>query len=1720
MSDYLLFNLFPNQALVEAAGVTQVLIGNDKDHLATRVSYKLNLKGPSITVSTACSTSLVAVHLACQSLLSRECDMMVAGAVSIGVRQKAGYLYQPGGIQSPDGHCRAFDEKAQGTISGNGVGIVILKRLVDALTDGDTIHAVIKGSAINNDGALKAGYTAPSVEGQAAVIAEAQAVAATPAETITYVETHGTGTPLGDLIEITALTKAFRLSTTKKGFCAIGSVKTNIGHLDAAAGMAGLIKTVQALKYRMIPPSLHYEEPNAQIAFDESPFFVNTELREWQGAHIPRRAGISSFGLGGTNAHLVLEEAPIVERTADPRRSNHLLVLSAKSANALENATANLLDHLRRHPDMTLADLAYTSQVGRKVFNYRRTFICQDISDVIACLQTLDPTRVATAFQEMSERPAVFMFPGGGTQRVYMGRELYQKQAIFREQVDLCARLLKPHLGIDLRSILYPKDTDVDAATQALKAPSTGLPALFAVDYALAVLWMSWGILPAAMIGHSVGEYVAACLAGVMSLEDALALVALRGRLFETLPAGAMLSVPFSAEQLSPLLGEQLFLASVNGPSICVVSGSLEALSTIEESLEKEGVKTYRLDIDVAAHSPIVEPILEKFTAFLRGIRLRAPQLPYISNVTGTWITTEQATDPSYWGQHLRQTVQLSAGISELLRDQKRVFIEVGPGRSLSSMVKQQGAGSNVATTVLSLPPPHDSQGDLAFILHSFGQLWLAGVKVEWLKFHQSEQGYLPRRIPLPTYPFERQRYWIEAPDQGNTPVNTSFSLRRQRTEKLADWFYIPSWKNSLPPSPARIAHACSPKETFLIFDNRGSLSHQLTKRLKDSGHDVVIVTIDTQYHQGGEATFAINPEESRGYTMLLQTLKEQGKVPTRIVHCWSLSTESFPPLTAHLFQECQRYGYYSLLFLAQAIATAGIEDRLSLTVISNKLYDVSGDEMIVPEKITLLAPCMVIPQEYTNITCSSIDIVQPQPGTVAEERLLAQLLAEIEQGTHDLMVAYRGNRRLIRTYEAARFEDTATNGLRQHGTYLIIGGLGKVGLLLAQHLARTVKARLILLSRTRVPDRSEWPQWVDSHSEDTPMSRVLKTLLILETVGVEVMTLSADVADEEQMQLAIQQAEARFKKIHGVFYAAGITKAEAIARPITQTGYSESEQQFQAKVYGLYVLQKILQGRVLDFCLLFSSNASVLGGLGLVGYAASNLFLDTFVAHHNKAGGQRWVSANWDGWLDEEETRRRAREVHTSTEQYAMTPTESLEALQRILCSAKVDQVIVSAGDLLARYHLWLQNPYGKAAENQEKVFEREEFYPRPELRSDYVAPRSELEQTIATAWSKFLGVTSIGINDNFFELGGHSLLAIQLLSYLCTTLQVELSLRDLLEKPNIAELALLVEKRSLSGRPLDAFSPSALVAIQPKGSRRPFFCVHPQGGGVTCYLPLSRYLGMDQPFYGLEEPSYTGKQEPFTSIEEAAMSYIAAIRSIQPRGPYLMGGWSLGGIIAAEMSYQLYEQGEETALLALLDSPSPLPAGRLLTDEEWTALLLIKAGRSLRKQIPFEKLRKLGVSDQIRYLLEQVRYDDLKQLGDLEQLEERLKQTQEKAIEPIDVVYLHIQRFLRIAKAQALAMRDYPHRIYPCRLTLFRASDKQTAAATLKDHPAFEEPSFGWEAFSSRPVNVVAVPGDHDSMVELPHVQVLAEQLTSCILHIDTEIEAAGTKPGDQRK
>ncbi|HVT17774.1 MAG TPA: amino acid adenylation domain-containing protein [Thermoanaerobaculia bacterium] len=772
-NNYLLLNLLSHPGILRELGGHQVATANDGAFLTTRVSYKLNLRGPSVTVQTACSTSLVAVHLACQSLLNGECDLALAGGVSVALPQRMGYFHQEGGIFSADGHCRAFDAMASGTVSGSGVGVVVLRRLQDAVAAGDVVYAVIRGSAVNNDGSQKMGFTAPSSEGQAAVIAEALSVAGIDPQAVSYIEAHGTGTVLGDPIEMAALHEVFSALPPGRR-CGVGSVKTNIGHLDEASGLAGLLKSVLMLEHRQLVPSLHFAQPNPRIGFENGPFYVCRETAAWESDGARRRAGVSSFGLGGTNAHVILEEAPAAA-PRPPAQEWQLLAISARTANALAGTTANLADFLGRNLATRLDDVAFTLQVGRREFAHRRFAVCRDPKDAVEILRGSAKARAESTICDGERRSVAFLFPGQGTQRVGMGSDLYGAGGTFRAVIDDCCERLLPQLGIDLRHVLYPRDGEEAQAAARLASTAIAQPALFVTELALARHFMDLGIQPHALLGHSFGEYVAACLAEVFDLDDALGLVALRGELMEELPQGAMLAVPLAAAQVEELLSERLALSAINAAERCVVAGPVAEIEELAARLAARRVACRRLPGSHAFHSPLVAPIEGRFGERLRRIALRPPRIPYLSNVTGRSILPQEATDPQYWVRHLRATVQFEAGLRELLSDPSAVLLEVGPGGELAALVARALPPGSPRRAITSLGGGRASQPERAELLKALGRLWLSGISPDWRRLDRDAQR---RRAVLPTYPFERERHWIDPATEPAAATAVDFERR------------------------------------------------------------------------------------------------------------------------------------------------------------------------------------------------------------------------------------------------------------------------------------------------------------------------------------------------------------------------------------------------------------------------------------------------------------------------------------------------------------------------------------------------------------------------------------------------------------------------------------------------------------------------------------------------------------------------------------------------------------------------------------------------------------------------------------------------------------------------------------------------------------------------------------------------------------------------------
>lgn len=2043
MGSYFYFNLCTNPELVRSVGMFLLRhTGNDKDFLATRVSYLLDLRGPAVGVQTACSTSLVAIHYAVQSLLAREVDMAVAGGVTIELPHRRGYHFQEGEILSPDGHCHAFDHRAQGTVFGSGAGAVVLRRLEDAIADGDVIHGVIRGTAINNDGSGKVNYLAPSVDGQARCMTEAYALADVSPDTIDYVECHGTGTYLGDPIEVAALTQAFRKDTKRVGYCRIGSVKTNIGHLDTAAGVASFVKATLSLRHRQMPPSLSYEKPNPTIDFETSPFLVNDRLRDWPRGETPRRAAVNSLGVGGTNAHVVLEEAPARAPSGDTTRPFQLLTLSAKNATSLDGNAQRLASHVVARTDQKLADVAFTLHHGRRHFEKRRVVVASTHEEAQRLLSSSDPRRVFS--HTALERPEVaFLFPGGGAQYAFMGRDLYAREPVFREHLDRGLAILRDKHGIDLAPHLLGADNAInlemrEAAQTALEPMPYQLPAIFLVEWALAQLWLSWGVTPKFLLGHSLGENTAACLAGVFSFEDALGLVALRGRLFAKVPGGAMLSVNLPRTTLEPLLPPELDVAVINVPDVTVVSGPLASIDALAEKLTVEGIEAKKLAIPVAAHSRALEPILGEFERYLRSIKLSAPKIPFFSNKTGQRITDAEATDPAYWVQHLRSTVRFSENLDALLANENVVVIEVGPGRTLASLAKQHPQGGPRLNAIVSLRHRDEDVLDDVYFLTALGRAWGSGVTIDWSKMWPDETR---QRVELPTYAFHHQYFFIQP---GKAIEADTAPRELLKMPDLGDWGRKQVWEPRLRRKPTvdvRTAPA-----TWLLFADRTGLAARLREKLVTRGQTVVMVYEGDSFAKRGDFEYSLAPERGReGYLALLRELVGRGLAPRHVAHFWLVTEgETFRPGSS-FFHQNQERGFYSLLFLAQAVAEESLPPPLHLTVFTNGMQGLDEEAIAYPEKRTVLGPVGVIPRELTGTTASAVDIVLPRPRralfggrigmgiadpfagkrTLSTEldRLADLVEREVLGPAENSVVALRESGRFEQDLERVALDPTTVSDRIAKGAVVMItGGLGGLGLLFAEHLARTRGARLALLSRSELPPRETWDAHVRTYGSADRVSRQLLKIQELEALGAEVLVVSADVTIEMEMSDAVRAIIERFGRLDAVLHTAGVVR-DGLLSTKTQ---AECEEVFTPKIHGTLVLDRVLADHPRALVVLFSSTSALTRNRGQVDYVAANAFLDAFALARNaaaRAAGQaeRYVSLAWGIWNDvgmahdamEKRTKPSAwttlgpashllldarqrstkgqlavlSHLHTSTHwlvdehrtssglalvpgtgylelaraaldafdakgpfevrdllflkalavdedqtkdvRIVLTPNESgyglevrsevrfeghaawdLHAQAQLVLSAmptpaRVDLAAIEgrcklrrqaspeglvtaqeahlrfgarwrvlrevqwgrgeaiaelsldprfeseaqslalhpalldiatgyAMDLIEGYdasNLWVPVSYERVrvhrplparirshvriepgatqggefasfaitltdlegnvavevsrftikklpvdfdlkgaaagtlrradlsfdeeparelspAEEQlqhnlgegilaaegVRVFEaalasREPHvvvssldlaglvaqadeaarepttgddakFARPNLDSEYVAPRDDIERTVTGLFQDLLGVDMVGVKDSFFDLGGHSLIAVRLFAAIKKTYQVEFAISLLFEAPTAERIAARVrEKLGITGtetspREAAARAPEAprprfahLVAMHggsPSTERAPFFLVAGMFGNVLNLRHLAHLVGTDREFYGLQARGLYGDEAPHATFEEMANAYIDELRVVRPHGPYLLGGFSGGGITAYEMARMLRKRGEEVALLVFLDTPVPLRPP--LTGRD-------------RALIQLEELKSQGPAYLGSWAERRVQWE-------LAKLRKRFEEA-EPDQRPDE---FHNEK---MEAAFRDALGRYHLESYPGDVTLFRPKlvPRWVVDGRMVDKDRhYMSPDNGWTPYV-RHLDVVEVPGDHDAMVLEPNVRVLARKLRKLIERVEAESASA---------
>ena len=1380
MNTYGALNVFSNPEVIKSVGSYQAMLGNDKDFLATRVAYKLNLRGPAIGVQTACSTSLVAVQIAFESVMRGECDLALAGGVSIMFPQGSGYLYQPGMILSPDGHCRAFDADAAGTVPGRGAGVVVLKKLKDAIKDRDQIYAVIRGAAVNNDGSSKVGYSAPSVEGQSSAIRQSMQMAGFDAGTVSYIEGHGTGTEVGDPIELTALTRVFRETTEKRSFCSIGSVKTNIGHLDVAAGVAGLIKAALTLKYRVIPPTLHFVSPSPYVDWEASPFVVNTSCVKVEG-EAAFRAGVSSFGIGGTNAHVSLEEPPLSNR--DDCQAPQLLVFSAKSLEALDAQRVKLYEFLEREPDTDLGDISFTLQCGRAAFAHRAAIAVSSVNDAKIALRSRESPGLKLGVTERQKGRLTFLFPGQGSQFAGMTRGIYESNAYFREMIDECSRLLVPKLGLDLRDVLYPSEEKEKNAERLLDQTWVTQPALFVVEYSMGRLWQSLGLIPSAMLGHSIGEYVAACLAGVIELEDALQLVAMRGALIQSLPEGSMLAVNMSESEVQSSMTSEMCIAAVNSPGQTVISGLSAAIDTLQDLLRSREVECKRLKTSHAFHSSMMDPIVDKFVEEVKKVKLHRPMIPYVSNLTGTWITDEEATDPSYWGKHLRCAVQFEKCVKTLGAAPTSIYLEVGPRETLASLLRQNAEAGQQVQVMASLKKSSSPEEEYRTWLEAIGRMWIAGFTPEWTRLHLDSGS---RRISLPTYQFQRQRYWIDAVKTEAAAIQRIDHLSDlQKQPDIADWFYLPSWKRILD-RPLERREELSANSVWLVFVDEGDADIDSIVRTLSENCRVVLVHRGDGFVEVSKDSYRLRPGNPEDYRGLLRSLQAQSAWPARVLMGWLLA-----PSVGLQVQDRLEDGFGSLIALVQSIGDITSTRSVEIDLVSVQAVKVANEPLLDVTTSTAVGLCRVIPLESPNITCRVIDVDESW-------RLSNHLLRELASPTSNRVLAHRGSTRWIESLEAVRLEKAVVDApqILDGGTYLITGGLGGVGLVLAEYLAKAARVNLVLVGRATMPDASRWNALIDDETISKKLQDQCASLRRIEQLGAEILTFSADTSDLGRMREIMAIVLQKFGRVDGIIHAAGVAGSGLLVAKDKEDALAV----LRPKVQGSEWLREVIVAKGCDFAFLCSSISAIVPSFGLSAYAAANSYLDAFAAELDDQEGTRVQSVNWDTWGEVgmalgESLPIEVENIHQERLKHAMSSDEAKVVFERVLGFPGA-QVLVSTRDAHALIRLAAAAISRDAKDNGHPGMPlRLKGHARPQLDERYVAPTNDLEKEVVEMWQELLGIDEIGIHDNFFELGGHSLLGTQMTTRIRERFKLDLPLRTVFEAPTPAELARLLK-------------------------------------------------------------------------------------------------------------------------------------------------------------------------------------------------------------------------------------------------------------------------------------------------------------------------------------
>jgi iturin family lipopeptide synthetase A len=1331
--------------------------------LSSRISYLLNFTGPSVFLDTACSSALVCIHSACRSLLLSDCYIAIAGGIKVTNISKKGYLYQEGMINSKNGHCCPFDEKASGSIGGEGTGVVVLKKLNDAIKDGDHIYAIIKGSGINNDGNNKIGYAAPSINGQVEVILKALKWAKVEPESIGYLETHGTGTLLGDPIEFEALNKVFGKSETP--YCALGSVKANIGHLDVAAGVAGLIKIVLVLKHKQIPPSINFANPNPKINFNKSAFYVNTKLRDWQkNDNNPFRAAVSSFGIGGTNVHVVLEEAPKPEPTSESREYQ-LLIFSSKTVTALERNVENFINYLKENNSEKLSDIAYTLQIGRNHFPYRKLIVCKDRTDAINLLSSVNQQKKISPLKNLAKQTIVFMFPGQGSQYIKMCYDLYNKEEYFRKEADRCFEIANRLSGRDFKSIIFGTASCEFTELDEIK---NSHPALFIVEYALAQLLIQWGITPDVLIGYSLGEYVAACISGVFSLENALFLVLKRAELMGKVRDGKMLGISISEERLKPILVKQkdISLATVNSSELCTVAGKDESILNFQAIVKKKGYTCKIIPNSHPHHSSMMDGILEDYEREVSKVKISKQQIPFISNLTGKQAIDSEISNHQYWVRHLRQTVRFSDGISTLFKNKEVVFIEMGPGVELSIFVRSNKLREK-GHKVVSLVRHQNTEGDdLSHLLVGLGKIWVHGIEPNWSSFYENESR---RKVSLPSYSFDKIKYPAIV-NAFNMITEKRFANIEHTRKNISDWYYIPTWKLSRKRKNSNITKV---GHSYLIFEDAIGISMSLIDMLNKNKANVIRVSLGEKFIKLTSHHYIINPEVESNYIELFSNLNSSGNLPDHIIHGFGITGNLPEYLTKKEFRYFSNIFFHSVVQIIKATQKYGGLSGKQFHVLTSELHHIYQPSQCVAVKSLVIGLLKVIPQEYPSTNCKHIDISLEEKNSPG---FVENIFQEIVCNTGDKTVSLRQSKRWLQTFEKITISNKEESCFKQKGVYLVTGGLGLIGYAISYYLVKTYHAKIILIGRTKLPDQNTWETYLVQENTDRSIVEKIQKIQKLQAERTEVLYLSCDLSSHTVFSEIIKKSEDIIGKINGVIHTAGVLKGKSI-NPLSQLAYSDYLEQFNAKIMGLEILIDYFKHRDLDFCLIYSSLSAILGGLNFGAYSSANVYMDYRI---NSLRGNGLLN-NWLT-IDFEKDR-------------SMTEKELMEVVNHCLHLKDYSQIIVSTTDLEKRLVEWVLNR-GEIENDSSPEIEKGEEESSTDLNKILEKGLSKNEESLIILWQKFFNISGLSVLDDFFEIGGNSLQALTLIGRIYKELGVRLSMTEFFKNTSIKSLSALIDE------------------------------------------------------------------------------------------------------------------------------------------------------------------------------------------------------------------------------------------------------------------------------------------------------------------------------------